>query len=309
MKPSPAGLRLELPSDQRRRQRQTSIIRMICGLWICIVACYFAWEVISYRNLYALLAEWQFDQLGHYWPILTLSLLLALFAGPALFLLSRVGLRDRHPSGVRPIMAGNRLFQKILFTLSALFAAAAMVTWMFSWTLPRFADPSQHIVAGATSEQVIKSGAATVSGYVVYSRTSAFAQNLLFKRHGARFAPAISPIAKDGTIKLFVELEPSEVFPSDIARPVTTRNGVLLANGLPGSIVRLYRYAGYTVENPYYVLFSSELTMKLPYYIAAVQLLVIALMLLMAALLQRHHVHRTWAKLAQQKRRPVRLGS
>jgi hypothetical protein len=100
----------------------------------------------------------------------------------------------------------------------------------------------------------------------------------------------VAPGSTDQRIRYFVELLPRE-----FGRPQATinnRTGVLLRNHLPGSIIRLYRYAGYEVTPPVYTLYISSMTLRWPYYVTAIQLTLAALIALLAAFLQHRHLRR-----------------
>jgi hypothetical protein len=271
-------------------QRQKDVVSGVLTAWAMIVTFYFLWETIAYRGLYARLSEWQFEQFGHYLPMLTISILIFIFASPALWL-ARLApeTKNRRSTADQARLVSYR-FSRILFGVSGALAVAALGTFLWTFTLPTLKAPQHHIVVGQGDKIDVAPGPATLSGTIVYTRTSAFTQQILFKRRGVRFAPVIAPGQPAQSIRFFTELAPSDAFVTGDIRPVSTRAGILERNALPGSIVRLYRYAGYKVENPYFVLYTSQQTLRWPYYLTAIQLLVASLVVLIAALLQYRHV-------------------
>lgn len=275
------------------RGRRVVVARLLM-LWVFVVAVYFLWEADRYRGLYALLAEFQFNYLGQHWPVLTFALLLIVFGSPAAWLL-----RTRKPGEVVPGADGPREgmkvsanFRRVLFAFSGGLAGAAAITFLWTLTLPRVSPPEETIAIGSPQSASPKAGPVTLQGEILYRRTSAFAQFMLVKRRGVRFAPIVAPGSKDGNIRYFIELLPDDRPPPTDAQQaqVSIRSGVLMRNNLPGSIVRLYRYAGYRVERPFYVLYASSTTIRWPYYVTGAQLALAALVTLIAALVQHRHV-------------------
>lgn len=274
------------------------VVARVLAVWVFIVLIYFLWEASTYRGLYALLSEWQFEQFGHYLPILTFAFLALLFGSPAAWLFRA---RRRADSPVLADRTGHEAaivtgsnFRRILFAFAGGLAGAALVTLLWTLTLPRMTPPQRTITVGAPDSIDPPRGPATIRGRIVYTRTAAFAQDLWITRRGVRFAPVLSATGDERprTIRYFVELLPTDQPDPrvDMDRAVLARSGVLLRDALPGSIVRLYRYAGYTVESPYHVLYASSRTLRWPYYVTAIQLAVAALILLLAGLFQHGHV-------------------
>lgn len=283
-----------------RKSRRVVVARFM-AVWVFVVLLYFLWEASTYRGLYALLSEWQFEQFGHYLPVLTFAFLAILFGSPAAWLFrarrradSRI-LTDR--TGREAAIQTGSNFRRILFAFAGGLAGAALVTLFWTLTLPRITPPHRTITVGAPDSVAPKPGAAILRGRIVYTRTAAFAQDLWITRRGVRFAPVLSAVGneKPRTIRYFVELLPTDVPDprlDNLDNAVLSRSGVLFADALPGSIVRLYRYAGYTVESPYYVLYASGRTIRWPYYVTAAQLATAALIMFLAGLFQHGHLRR-----------------
>lgn len=267
-------------------------------LWVLVVTLYFLWEAATYSGLYAWLSEVQFDRFGQYLPILTFALLVLLFASPAAWLLrrsprgaARGSIAGKPAESARAAaIASSVNFRRILLGFAGGLGAAAIICLLWTLALPGMAQPTRLIAVEQPAPRPLTQGPAFVRGEILYSRTSAFTQNLFSRYRSVRFAPMVPLGSEEGAIRFFVELPPTvpgAQLPTDA---VTTRPGILMRDSLPGSIVRLYRYAGYKVERPYYVLYSSTLTMRWPYYVAAGQLAAAALLTLIAALIQHRHV-------------------
>ncbi|SEN61152.1 hypothetical protein SAMN05192583_3146 [Sphingomonas gellani] len=276
-----------------RTPRRVVVGRLLMA-WVLVVSLYFLWEADHYSGLYAWFAEWQFDLFGQYLPVLTYALLVIGFGWPAAWLLRARRRADRRElSGREAVVYTSSNFRRVLFAFAGGLAGAALVVLLWTLTLPRVAPPRQVVEVGSSLAGDPAEGPVILRGRIDYARTSALAEDLLVTTKGMRFAPMFGSSGDDGRqIRYFVEL-----LPSDLGRPRTVptrsvRAGVLVRNRLPGSIVRLYRYAGYTVEKPFYVLFASNASIRRPYIVTAVQLALAALIALVAALFQHRHVRR-----------------
>lgn len=274
-----------------RAPRRVFISRLLF-VWVLIVSLYFLWEADHYVGLYAWLAECQFDLLGQYLPVLTYALLVIAFGWPAAWLL-----RARHRPDRRDLVGRNAAihtsanFRRVLFSFAGGLAGASLASLLWTLTLPRLGPPRRIVDASVISLETITEGPAILRGRIDYARTSALAEDLLVTTRGMRFAPMFgSRDSTDRQIRFFVELLPSDLGRPRVVPTNSARAGVLVRSRLPGSIVRLYRYAGYSVEEPFYVLFASNTSIRRPYVIAAVQLALAALIAIIAGLFQHRHV-------------------
>lgn len=291
------------PDLSTRRRRKAAAV--VAVAWTNLVLLYFLWETLAYRGLYAKISEWQFDQFGHYLPILTITALVLLFSAPAAWL-TRAILRSVETTSLRrKVLVTSNRFRNLLLAMTAAMLVSSLGSFLWAFTLPSIKPPYQHVYASNDTRSV-KPGAATLSGYIVYSRTAAYTQRFLLKRRGVRFAPVISPGQQAPEIRYFIELAPSDVFIKETGQPISTREGALMKNALPGSIETLYQYAGYKVAKPYFILYTSEKTMRWPYYISAIQLLFISGLLAIAAAFQHRRTQWVSSNISQLKRRKTR---
>lgn len=265
-------------------------------IWVLCASLYVLWEAHRYIGLYALLAEWQYNNFGHHLPALSFALLLTLFASPAagILIALRALERRRRPSGPSHEVAieMSSSIAQLLIAIAGGLAGAALATLCYTQFLPRVEKPDRRIALGSPQSLDPVPGNVLLDGEILYERTAAFAQELLIKTRGIRFAPMVAPGSNSKVLRYFIELpstERSARVEGDAEQP---RAGVLIRNSLPGSIVRLYRYAGFEVQPPYYVLYISSATIRAPYYVAAAQLAIVALLAFIAALIQRRHVRR-----------------
>lgn len=280
------------------------VLARIMTLWVLVVLLYFLWEMLHYAGLYATLAEWQFDQFGQFAPTLTFVLPVLLFGSPALLLLRDRHQRDDPRYADRSPVAAARIsairFRQFLFVLASALLSAALVIALIALTRTADRRSDRIVTPDPASVSRVDSGSATLRGTILYDRTAAYAQNLLVTRRGVRFAPIVAPGTDPATpqIAYFVELEPRDQARMLPNAQVEDRTGTLVRNNLPGSIERLYRYAGLQVTRPYYVLYNSTRTMRAPYWVVAVQLTLAGLVILIAGLLQTVHLRRTFGSAA-----------
>lgn len=268
-----------------RDRRQIMTGGMI--LWGAAVSLFFLWQVVQYNGVMALLAEWQFNSFGHYYPSLTYLALVALLASPGLLLFLRVRQRDSEQRMAAATLRSAIVFRRVVLGLAAACTLAAIATLLLLLTLPRSGGTSNSIDLSQPLIALPSEGPTTITGAILYDRTAAFEENMLVAGRTLRFAPIVSPQSASLDLQFFVEL-PAEAAPQIGA--TSSMRGVLRRNALPGEIVQLFRYAGYRVEPPHYVLFASEAAMRWPYYKVAGELGLVALLFLAVGLWQHRRI-------------------
>lgn len=271
--------------------------RVLLPLWIILVVAYFTWQSGTYRGVVALLAEWQFNEFGVYHPLLTFLLFVLLLA-PLPFLFT--GRRRKSPRAAsaavpatdtvsarpdffRAIRSASRFLNVLVYTAAGCFIAALIVAFMLL-LLPSAKGPMQSLTASTTSPAVPAQGLTELRGNIIYTRTSAFDEDLWFVRRNVRFAPMIDPAADPSYIRYFIELAPTDGSADTAA--ASAREGILVADALPGELFRLYRYAGYRMTPKHYVLFRSAMSMRWPYLVWITEFAVAGLLFGIAALVQ-----------------------
>ena len=153
--------------------------------------------------------------------------------------------------------------------------------------LPRDSGPRQLIDLSQPVPAVLAEGPATITGRVIYERTAGFDEDMLLARRSFRFAPVVGPGQRIGDLRFFVQLPP---FDNQSRGAALAMSGVLKRNGLPGEVIRLFRYAGYQVEEPNYVLFVEPSAMRWPYLTLMIQFVIGALLASVVGLVQRRRV-------------------
>jgi len=264
-----------------RRYYTSFVLLVVIGLIIF-------WQAATYRGVIAILAEWQFGVFGSYHPIGTYIVIMGLLGLP-LYLIGVVQKRSTRRRLAAPRHAVRRAgrLARILFATAAALAIAAFVTFAQVWThQPSDGAPLQIDVATNTQPQP---GLATLNGEVVYDRMTTLDQHSWFLGHSIRFVPVVprGGGGRGSTVRFFVALPADSVGGN---APPQAWTGTLREGGLPGEIVRLYRYAGYRVEAPYYVLFTDPDMLTWSNRMLAMQLTMGAFIFLLGGLLQMAHV-------------------
>lgn len=248
-------------------------------IWLAVAGLLLLWQSMTYRGLPAFAAEWQFNAFGAYRPAFTYLALLLLLCSPLLLLrlpFGRRGSRAPVPAEARfshAIGTTSRLL-KTLFGAAAAVAIAAIVVASLVLFLPAADGPvTQAVISDETAPP--PPGPVELSGRLLNDKTSVFNEDFILSRRSSRFAPMVGEGTDQTVLRYFVELPPES---ATAARDtVTVRKGILRKGGLPGELVRLYRYAGFRVDPNYYVLFASRESMERAYLTDAVELLVLAL--------------------------------
>jgi hypothetical protein len=292
------------------RRRRLSPRLAVMWLWVLIVVLYFAWEAASYRGLFAMLSEWQFDRLGQDLPTFNFCLLTMSLAFPALLILRRRHVTDEEaaeyardhniPDDELDDDAWEREAQLALFSaqdymhfllgFGASLSIAAIIALLWTLTLPSGAEPPKSFTPSALNAPAPAEGSARIEGSVRYGRIASFNRGILFFNRTALFAPIIPPQDSGGRVRYFVEFLPVERPDLAAGATISHRTGILVHSDLPGALVRLYRYLGYHPVERYYVLYASAETIRWPYYIIAAQFLLGGLLFAATGLGQWRHV-------------------
>lgn len=277
--------------DEQTKRRKW---RRIGWSWVAIVSAYFLWEAIGYRYLYAVFAEWQIRNFGGYVPMLTFGAWALLFASPGLIVVRRAReTREETLSSAADFSLGERFakrFMQLLFGMAAglLLAASATVFWAYFY-LPKMEGAPQTITVGDAAPRTIIEGPARLVGGIT-GRPAIFGQFWFIGQRYVAYAPYYASGSKATRAEFFVQLDylnRRQLF-SDLGAPVW--NGILVNEGLPGTMRELFGYLGYRPRGAYYTLYQSEAAMRHRYLVHAFQMFIGALLPLILALLQRRHL-------------------
>ncbi|WP_375396515.1 hypothetical protein [uncultured Sphingomonas sp.] len=256
---------------------------------MALVALFLLWQTISYWGIMSLVGEWQFNAFGRHYPTFNYVFLVFILCLPGYFVFlrpSRVTATDRPEAAV---FRSARAFMVAVFATAIGLVLAAIVILFAMLLLPGNTGPMQRIDLAKPAVTLPRDGPTQVSGLVLYERTAGFDEDLILTRQTYRFAPVVGSRGAANELQIFVQLPPVDEATRGGLVSIT---GILKRDGLPGEIVRLFRYAGFQVDRPHYVLFVDPAAMRWPYIMALVQFAVGAVLALCVGLFQRRRVRR-----------------
>ena len=272
---------LKLKKDWRRSE---VIVAAICA-WAVLVALIFFWQVVSYWGLVEVAAEWQFNLFSRYFPAMIYLIFVMIFAFPVFLLVrGRWWEKEAHADGAEAdervllehgLINVTRFMKAMLYTSAGCLTAAA-IALLSMFFLPTADGPPQRLDAAIIAPAPTREGASLLDGTIVYSQTAALNQDVWVTRQDLRVAPVVGNDQHGRTIRYFVELTGNELN-RRTDQIIEQRRGILRRNALPGELYHLYRYAGFEMTDPYYVLYSSGRTLRWPHIQTAIQLFIAAL--------------------------------
>ena len=279
-------------SNSRKQRTKAALL----AVWIAVVAVVLAWQFVHYRGIVALVSEWQFGLFGHAYPLLGFLVPTALLASPGLIFFWRARKRKSDERLAGATIRSAIAFVRVLFGVAACFGLGALVFLIASFNIPGDPELDQRIDLAKPVISVPTEGQTTITGSLLYAQTAALSRNVVFMRKTQRFAPMVAPGETSDDLQFFVELPVSAN--AESVRQISSVRGILQRNALPGELVRLYRYAGFRVEEPYYVVYLDKQSIAWPQRPTAILLLLIGLVFGILGLLQRSRIRRLDAKLA-----------
>lgn len=265
----------------------TRMLLFLLVAWTLVVVSLLVWQAYVYRGLFAAIAEWQFRQWDRMFPIATIILVTFLLQIPFLIL---IGLRLRQrrrkfgPARTDVVIHREKLAARIIGAVSALAVLAALVLVMLAFTVGGVGDKPSTTMSIRDGTSHVNQQVRT-RGLVRYDRIGFYHERLLITGRDLWVAPIVRS-ADDRTIRYFMEVpRDSEASPAQ-AREVT---GIVRRAAVPGGLRKLYEYEGYSVPEPAYVIFASRASARWPFYNAAIDLVIGALVGLVLILLLRGH--------------------
>lgn len=266
--------------ERAKLRRRPPWLVWLPRIWLAAAGLFLLWQTMTYRGVSAFAAEWQFNAFGFYHPALTYLVLLLILSSPLLLLRLPIRRRSQQVASPAPevvlsraISSTSRLL-KTLVGAATTVATAALVVASLSLFLPRTDGPVARAVISDDAAPPPQ-GPIELTGRLLHEKTSVFNEDFVVSRRSSRFAPMVGEGTDQTVFRYFVELPPETA--TTAPDTVTVRKGILRKGGLPGELIRLYRYAGFRVDPDYYVLFATADSMKRPYLTEALELLVLAL--------------------------------
>lgn len=254
-----------------------SMAKVVLSAWLLLILVVAIWQLATYQGFASKMGEWQFSELGGYFPDLVLAILILLFGGPAVYLLAR---REPDDTGSEAALRLARRFFGILLigaVVAALFAASCLWT---GYAMVRSGGREIKLHASQSPPLRFNYGMAQVTGHVLYDRQVDLSARTWFFSSNARFAPVVSG-GKPTSVTYILEVDKN----GKVAADQSVR-GLLVRDGLRLDAVRLLEDNGYQVARPHYVLFTNAYTLLRPYQTDALKWGGLALLLALLAAYQ-----------------------
>ncbi len=256
---------------------------------MALVAIVLVWQSADYFGIMSLIGEWQFNALGRHYPTFNYVLLTFLLCLPGYLLFLKPRQRAETEQAEAAVLRSARVMLKAMVGAAIGLGVGALVTLVLVLLLPSASGERQQIDLARPALTLPGQGPAQITGSVLYDRTAGFDEDIFFFKHTYRFAPIVGAGQDATDLRYFIQLPPV----NDRTRAgVGPYVGVLKRDGLPGEVVRLFRYAGFTLENPHFVLYMEPSAMRWPYLMGMLQFAIGAIVALLAGLAQRGRVRR-----------------
>lgn len=277
-------------SVSRRRHRRGAVAKTVgFSIWTALVAIVLVWQSADYFGIMSLIGEWQFNALGRHFPTFNYVLLTFLLCLPGYLLFLKPRERAETERAGAATLRSARVMLKALIGAAAGLGIGALVTFVLLLLLPGESGERQQIDLARPSLTLPREGPVRIAGDVLYDRTAGFDDDLLLVRRTYRFAPIVGAGQDKTRLRYFIQLRPVNDQTRGGAGPLV---GVLKRNGLPGEVVRLFSYAGFTLDDPHFVLYTEPAAMRWPYLVGMMQFAIGAILALLAGLFQRRRVGR-----------------
>jgi hypothetical protein len=258
--------------------------------WGMLVSGVLTWQAYTYRGVFGAMAEWQFRAWDQMFPVATIGLTTLLLELPLLLIIFfrlRARRRTLGPIRLKTVIERESLGVRVLTILSgiALLIAAILVVlgFMTSGVAEKPAGITSLANASAGSGEFVRT-----RGLVRLDRIGYYRERFVFVGRDLWVAPVTSG-DEDRMITLFVEVKPTQKPREPETREVS---GITRAAAVPGGLRKLYEYEGYSVSTEAHVVFASRASARWPYFSAAGDIALGALLALLLALGLRWHLGR-----------------
>ncbi|MFN4019882.1 MAG: hypothetical protein ACK4IC_05135 [Erythrobacter sp.] len=274
----------------------TRMLVFLLVAWTLLVVSILAWQAYAYRGPFAAMAEWQFRQWDKMFPVATIILVTFLLQIPLLIL---IGLRLRQrrrkfgPAGGALVIRREKLAAGIVGFISAIALLAAVMLTILGFTIGGISEKAS-ITASINDGKTHVNQMVRMRGLARFDRIGFYRERVLITGRDLWVAPLLSS-TDDRTIRYFVEVPRGTK-----ASPAELRNvtGIVRRSAVPGGLRKLYEYEGYSVPQPAYVLFTSRASARWPFFNAAIDLVIVALVGLLVVILLRSHSRQISKRMA-----------
>lgn len=271
-------------------------LRRVSSVWIVLGFALAAWLRFANAAPFRSFAEWQAKTLGSAFPQSTQLLLALAICVPALAALwvaqraatPRTDFTSEQQFDRQAAKADTgRLRLNILLALAGMAALGAIGAVLLGVMAPRAKGAPQLVDLSQPASANIKPGAAIISGSKPASAQLRLSISAFGTRGAARFLPVTGGQAGQKPW-LIIQL-PDDGLTFNLAALPASYRGVLVEDGLPKSVETTLKQKGLLAPRAnghYLVLFTRTADMQRPYWAAAQEMMVLALVLLVFAGLQ-----------------------
>lgn len=273
----------------------------VVALAAVVVFLLFFWQAFAYFGFVGGLAEWQFGEVGTYFPALTQTVLVGLCA--LLVWLVSLLLRKRRTEKdtlvgvqeeVQRYLSTQARITKGLYILVALGLLGAIISALLLFSLPGSGGPAQRLSSTTAMAPMPREGLTVLRGPADMDQLARFRETILIRERTTYFVPLGSGGAK-APVQYFVQVRRIEGNPE---RYVPIRAGILRKGGLPRELRAMYDNAGLNVVDDHFVLFESASSLGWRHETIALEFLLFSLVCAVFAFLHRRNWRRTEAALA-----------
>lgn len=249
------------------------LVAIAWGILVCSVL---AWQAYMYRGIFATVAEWQFREWGRMFPVATIAAITFLLELPliiAIALKARRRRRNYGPAKAKFVSARDSLFGRIFAALGGVALVLAGILAVLGLTIGSLGDkPFADLPLEADAD--LSGSFVRTRALVRMDRIGYYRERFVVTGRDLWVAP-VTLSQEDRTIRAFVQVPP--VREASEAQ-VMEVSGVARRAALPGGLRRLYENEGYSVARPAYVIFSSRPSARWPFFSAAADLAIAALL-------------------------------
>ncbi|KEZ15278.1 hypothetical protein CP98_04514 [Sphingobium yanoikuyae] len=300
---SEAAMACETLASRPRRLHVAAVLLIVGAPLLFLML--LLWSVFRGEGPVVAMGDWEFRAFGQVLPIFNVAapVIICMLLGVLLDgLLTRRWRRkvekamlQRAMDDAAPMAAysdggvgsAGRFTRALTMVGSGLIVTALLVT---AWAICLPAQSPAAVIRGSATQAVSAPYVAT--GAPNGRLATTVVQDMLVTQRLTYFVPIIDP-AEPKLIRDFVEFVPDKRWNGTSVPEVDPGTSwKAYPAALPRFVHVLYSEGGYAVSPTYHVLASSPSAIQAPYWIVAMQLGLLGVMVLAAALLQRRHAHR-----------------
>jgi hypothetical protein len=259
--------------------------RRLFWLWVAAIVAVFAflfYQSVNYIGLMYAFAEWQFEYIDRYFPVLSIIAILVLLY--LLWELVRYLLRRARRNPPVELLHQRRIaarrsagrFLRCVAAVGFILTIGTFIQWMQQ---PPTRGPSTPIALASGRSATLIPGPVMVSGMRAIGPIARYSEDFLFMRRTRFLAPIGRGTGPGSPYNLF-----AEVRGMDPARDVPeTIEGVLRNDALMPEIRILYRDANFPVAQKSAVIFATPASANRPFIVLMIELVSLSMLALLFA--------------------------